>query len=87
MKLERRHQIADLIKSQKTVTNTELTDSFTWDSEGGGGPHPFIKVSQVHPRDGKSMGTTAKLPLDQKYRHILFSGEFQDLAQRIVITS
>lgn len=33
------------------VTNTELTDSFTWDSEGGSGPRPLIKVSQVHPSD------------------------------------
>ena len=69
------------------ATNTELTDNFTRDNEGGGGPRPFIKVSQVHPSDGKSMGTTAKLPLNQKYRHILSSGEFQDLAQRIVIPS
>lgn len=28
MKLERRHQIADLIKAQKTVTNTELMERF-----------------------------------------------------------
>ena len=68
------------------ATNTELTDSFTWDSEGGSGLAHSSK-SAKSTLEIKSMGTTAKLPLNQKYRHILFSGEFWDLAQRLVITS